>query len=283
MGEFERVTGAVLEALSKGEPVALATVVRVRGSAPRHTGARMLVRQSGETVGTVGGSILEMRVIEHAKEALRDRQSRLERYLFTTDDDHESVGLCGGEVEVLIEMVEPDPILYIIGAGHIAKPLSVMGHQLGMRVVVVDDRAQYASKDLFPDAEELEVVAYDEARDEVADLPIPLNPSCYVVVATWGWDEPALAKVLAADPPPAYIGLVGSNTKARVIRERLMARGFSGEAVQDIHSPIGLDLGAETPEEIALSILAEILLVRNRGTGEPLGRKIGHGSAGETP
>jgi xanthine dehydrogenase accessory factor len=140
-----------------------------------------------------------------------------------------------------------------------------------MRVAVTDDRPEYASRDRFPDAAELAVVEYDPDTQELAPLPIPGAPPYYVVVATWGWDEPALAQVLTAEPPPAYVGLVASSTKARVIRERLQARGLSKEVVGRVRAPVGLDLGAETPEEIALSILAEILLVRRGASGRPMG------------
>lgn len=270
MTEFERISRVAIQSLERGEITALATVVRVRGSAPRHDGARMLIWPDGRIEGTVGGATLELRVIEHAIEAINSRMSRLERYLFSTKDDPESVGLCGGAVEVHIEVLEPDPILYIIGAGHIAQPLAVMGNLIGMRVVVVDDREEFASLDRFPDAERVEAVTYHEEEDSLTELPAGLGPKTFVVVATWGWDEPALAQVIAADPPPSFIGLVASETKARVIRERLLERGLPEQAVESIRSPIGLDLGAETPEEIAMAILAEILLVRRKATGHSM-------------
>jgi xanthine dehydrogenase accessory factor len=272
-GEFVEVSEEALAALQRGESVALATVVRVRGSAPRHAGARMLVWPDGRIVGTVGGATLEQRVIEHAQEALRKRRSRYETYALTPQGDMESLGLCGGEVEVHIEVLEPTATLYVIGAGHVALPLAEMAHHLGMRVVIVDDRPEFATQERFPHADRVGVVNYDPEREELGQLPIPLDPSCHVVVATWGWDEPALAQVLAADPPPAYVGLVASRTKVRVIRHRLEEQGFAPETLDRIWAPIGLDLGAETPGEIALSILAEILLQARGGNAQPLSRK----------
>ncbi len=270
MSDFERIYRTATESLERGQAVALATVVRVRGSAPRHDGARMLIWADGRIQGTVGGATLEQRVIADARRALGQRQSRLERYVFNTHDDPESVGLCGGSVEVHIEVLEPETTLVLIGAGHIARPLAQMAALIGMRVGVVDDRAEFADRARFPKGAEVAQVAYDAESEGLAPLPVALTPSSYVVVATWGWDEPALAQILAADPPPAYVGLVASPTKARVLRDRLVKRGLSAEAVGRIRAPVGLDLGAETPEEIALSILAEILTVRRQASGAPL-------------
>ena len=270
LNEFERINLEAVQALNRGEWIALATVVRVRGSAPRHDGARMLVWPDGRTLGTIGGATLELRVIEHAIEALAERRSRLELYRFSTEEEAESVGLCGGEVEIHIEVVEPNSTLVIIGAGHVAQPLANMAHEIGMRVAVLDDRADYATRDRFPGATSVEVVAYDPQTEHLGELPIEISASCYVVVATWGWDEPALARILAAEPPPAFVGLVGSPTKFRVIRERLLTRGLPSSRVDTIRSPIGLDLGAETPAEIALSIMAQILLLRRNAGGLPL-------------
>lgn len=270
MSEFVNISEQALEALERGEMLALATVVRVRGSAPRHEGARMLIWPDGSIAGTIGGSALEQRVIEHAVEALRARHSRFESYLLSTDDDPESLGLCGGAVEVHIEVIEPDAVLVIIGAGHIALPLASMAKLMGMRVVVADDRAEYVTKDRFPVVDELIRLDYDQEAETLSSLPLSFRPQSYVVVATWGWDEPALAAILASDPQPDYVGLVASRTKARVIRERLSKRGVSAEAVGRVRAPVGLDLGAETPGEIALSILAEILQLRRHATGRPL-------------
>jgi len=255
MREFERVMQAALESLARGERVALATVVSVRGSAPRHAGARMLVWEDGRILGTVGGATLELRVIEHAREALAQRRSRLERYVFSTQDDPESVGLCGGAVEVFIEVLEPEATLYILGAGHVARPLARMADLLGMQLMVVDDRAEYAQPNYFPAAARVERVEYDEATGNLAPLPVPGYGVVYAVVATWGWDEPALDQILRWERLPQ-------------------------EAVATIRAPVGLDLGAETPEEIALAILAEVLMLRKGASGAPL---HDHGENGGGP
>lgn len=269
--EFTEVMRAAIEAVERGERVALATVVRVRGSAPRHEGARMLVWPDGRTLGTVGGATLEEKVIAHARQALEDRHGRLESYPLTTGGEAESLGLCGGVVDVHIEIIEKQATLVILGAGHVARPLARMAHEIGMRIVIVDDRPEAATTESFPQADVLGLVPYDPEIEALGALPLAdFGPDAYVVVATWGWDEPALAQILPMEPTPAYIGLVASPTKHRVIRERLAAQGLPESALDRLTSPTGLDLGAETPAEIALSILAEVLAVRRKTSGVPL-------------
>jgi xanthine dehydrogenase accessory factor len=270
MDEFETVTRSALQALERGERVAMATVVQARGSAPRHAGARILVWPDGHIVGTVGGATLEERVIQHAQEALQSSRSRLEKYIFSTENDPESVGLCGGEVLVSIEVLQPAPTLMIIGAGHVALALSQMAPVLEMRLVVVDDRAEFLTAERFPQAVQRIHVHYERESEALEPMPVTLTPSTYVLVATWGWDEPALAQILSARPAPAYVGLISSRTKWRVIRERLQARGIPAESLDQVHAPAGLNLGAETPGEIALSILAEMLAVREKASVSPM-------------
>lgn len=268
--EFKSVNRTALEALERGETVALATVVQVRGSAPRHAGARMLMWPDGHILGTVGGGTLEERVMQHAQEALKHRRGRLEHYLFSTDGNPESVGWCGGEVVVHIEVLEPAPTLMVIGAGHVALALAQGASLAGMRLVVVDDRAEFLASERWPTAAERIQVAYDRETEHLEPMPISLTLSTYVLVATWGWDLPALAQVLSADPMPAYVGLVASKTKWRVMREALLAKSIPAERLDQVRAPAGLDLGAETQGEIALAVLAEMMVVRRQATATPM-------------
>ena len=278
--EFTWVNRTMLQALERGEMIALATVVQARGSAPRHAGARLLIWPDGHIAGTVGGGTLEERVMQHAQEALKARRGRLERYLFSTDGNPESVGLCGGEVMVHIEVLEPAPTLLVIGAGHVALALAQGASIAGMKLVVVDDRSEFLAPERWPTAAERIHVAYDRETEHLEPMPIRLTPSTYVLAATWGWDVPALAQVLSADPMPAYVGLVASKTKWRVMREALLAKGISAERCDQVHAPAGLDLGAETQGEIALSVLAEMMAVRRHATGMPMVALPGkHGKA----
>jgi xanthine dehydrogenase accessory factor len=268
MSEFLEINRVATEALARGETLCLATVVRVRGSAPRHTSARMLIWPDGKTFGTIGGGTLEYRAIEDARAALADGRPIFKSYTFDTRGGPESVGLCGGVVDVHIDLLRPDPTLLIIGAGHIAQPLAQMAALLNMRVVVVDDRPAWASRERFPNAAELFVVSYNEATETLGPVPAPMTPATYVVIASWGYDLPALEQALAGNP--AFIGLVASPTKAREFFKRLLAKGFSAEALRRVHAPLGLDIGAESPAEVALSILAELLAVQRGAAGGSL-------------
>lgn len=273
MSEYLKITRAATEALNRGERVCLATVVRVRGSAPRHISARMLIWSEGKTFGTIGGGTLEHRVIEDARTALSEGQSHFKNYVFDTRGGPESVGLCGGSVDVHMDVLRPDPTLLIIGAGHIAHPLAQMATLLDMRVVIVDDRQDWANRERFPGAAEIYVVAYDESSETLASIPVSINPSTFVVITTWGYDLPALEQVLAGEP--AFVGLVASPTKAREFFKRLMSKGFTPDQLRQVHTPVGLDIGAESPAEIALSILAEILAIQRGGSRVSLSEKRG--------
>jgi xanthine dehydrogenase accessory factor len=273
MGEFVRITQEATKALARGETLCLATVVRVRGSSPRHSSARMLIWPDKKTVGTIGGGTFEHRVIDDACNALTDGQSIYETYIFDTTGRPGSVGLCGGSVEVHMEILRPDPVLVLIGAGHIAQPLAQMATLLDMKVMVVDDRSEWANDERFPDADQVHVVEYEEATETLSPIPVPITENSYVVIATWGYDLPALEQILPKDP--AFIGLVASPTKAREFFKRLLAQGVSADSLRRIRTPLGLDIGAETAAEIALSILAEVLAIQRSTSGLPLKQKRG--------
>ncbi len=273
MSEFIDINSAAIEALGRGETVCLATVVRVRGSAPRHTSSHMLIWPDGKTLGTIGGGTLEYRAIQDARAALAEGRPAFKSYVFDTHGGPDSVGLCGGAVDVHIDVLRPDPTLLIIGAGHIAQPLAQMAALLDLRVVVVDDRPEWASHERFPKAASLFVVSYDEATETLAPLPVPLTPATYVVIASWGYDLPALEQALAGNP--AFIGLVASSTKAREFFKRLRAKGIPAEALRRVYTPLGLDIGAESPAEVALSILSEVIAVQRGASGGSLREKRG--------
>jgi xanthine dehydrogenase accessory factor len=260
------VLQAAVGALEAGQRAALLTVVRSTGSTPRHSGAKMLLRADGSLIGTIGGGTLEERAIADAQQALTTGRSALTSYEFSAAGD-DSVGLCGGQVEVAIDVLMPASRLIIIGAGHIAQALASMATTAGMQVEVVDDRPEWASAERFPSAV-CRIVSYDRATETLAPLPIEITPSTALVLATWGWDEPALRQVLSSSA--FYIGLVASRRKLKLIGDRLRASGVAQERIALIHAPAGLDLGGETPGEIAVSILAEIMLARNHASGQPL-------------
>lgn len=255
---------AIQEALTRGEPVALCTVVQAEGGAPRGPGAKMLVRADGTALGTVGGGAMEGDVTQQALEALRQGIPRLADYTLRDEDDP---GICGGQATVFIDVLEPAPTLLIVGAGHIGQMLAQLGRLQGYRVVVCDDRAEYANSETLPAADRILV---GPLPNVLTDVTITTNTCVIVVTRGHKDDETALGYLLGLDEQPGYLGMIGSTRKVRTVFEHLRAAGATEEQLAQVHAPIGLRIGAQTPAEIALCILAEILLVRRGGDGQPL-------------
>jgi xanthine dehydrogenase accessory factor len=271
-GNLVELCETIALACEAGEPAALVTVVQSYQGGGWHVGEKTLIRYDMSTYGQLGGEELEPRVLATAQQALRQNRSIRLGYQPKTDTFTQLNSLSREPLELFVDVVQPRPELMIIGAGHIGLALAELGCTVGMRVVVVDDRQEWA--DRFPQADETIIVPY-EAETEILDLmPITITPTTSIVVATWGWDEPALAQV-AASPAP-YVGLVASRRKAKIIFDGLQERDVPREALARVRVPAGLDLGAETPEEIALSIMAEILLLQRGATGRPMMERKGH-------
>lgn len=264
-----------------------ATVVRNSGSVPRRVGAKMLVYADGRTRGTVGGGLFEALIVRDALEALANAQSTTRAYSFNpveperacssvADSDAannsdaprkakragvEAFGaVCGGQAEVFLEVIMPDDRLLIVGGGHCGRALARAAALLDFSVVVADDRAEFARVEDFPFANVESVL---HLPDNFAGLP-DVDERTFVVLVSKGFvtDEAALRRVL--DSHAAYIGMIGSKRKREVVFDRLRADGIASEKLACVHAPIGLEIGAETPEEIAVSILAEIIAVRAR-------------------
>lgn len=244
--------------IEEGRTVAVATVVRVSGSVPRRVGAKMIVAGRGETWDTIGGGSFEALVVEDALEAIAAGETRIRRYTFS-EDGQDSVGqVCGGTAEVLIEPVATPDRLLIFGAGHVGRALARQSAGLGFDVTVIDDRPEALRPDLFPPSTRL--IQTDPTFTE--HLPRP-DHRTYVAVVTrcHRTDREALSRVLAG-PPARYVGLIGSRRKKLTLFRDLRAEGVPDALLDGVHSPIGLDIGAETPEEIAVSIVAELIRVR---------------------
>jgi xanthine dehydrogenase accessory factor len=251
---FRAVTGA----LEDGEPAALVTVVATGGSTPQRVGAKMLIYADGRSVGTIGGGCYENDAAGKAREAIRLRRPLLARYDLNDDVAGESGLICGGHMEVFIEPIEPAPHLYVVGAGHIGQHLARVAHEVGFRVHVVDDREKFANLDRFPDAVEI----------AVADIPgwlarTSLVPRSYAVVVTRGHRHDLEALKVLAGRDLRYVGLIGSRAKVTRISDALAEDGVGPEALAGVHAPIGLDIGAVTPAEIAVSIVAELIAARS--------------------
>jgi len=249
-----------LERISKGETVALATIVETKGSTPREVGAKMLVGKDGLIVGTIGGGITEAKVIEEVKQSLKEGKGKLITYHLTKEQAALDEGaICGGDMKIFIDVLQPKEEVLIFGAGHIAICVSRLAKMVGFKVTVVDSRREFANQDRFPDADE--IIAEDT---EKALTHLKITPSTYIIVLTRGHlkDEEVLGSVIKSGA--AYIGMIGSRKKNSTVFQHLEEQGISAQELKEVHAPIGVDIGAQTPEEIAVSIMAEIIQVRKQ-------------------
>jgi xanthine dehydrogenase accessory factor len=260
----QEVFGALTEALERGEEVALVTIVSSTGSTPQRVGAKMLVFSDGRTVGTIGGGCYENDAFWKAKEAIQSRKPQLVKYDLNDDFAQENGLVCGGQMQVYIEPLEATPRLYVIGAGHVGYHLARLAHTIGFRTHVLDDREKFANRERFPDAAEIIVDTIPEWLHR-ADIP----GNAYVVIVTRGHthDLDALRALAARDL--RYLGLIGSKAKVKRIYDALLGEGMPHECLQRVHAPVGLDIGAVSPEEIAVAILAELIAVRRGAMQDP--------------
>jgi len=259
------VFAALGEALSRGEEAALVTIVSSNGSTPQRVGAKMLVFGDGRIVGTVGGGCYEYDAIGKAKTVLATRKPTTVKYDLNDDFAQESGLVCGGQMEVFIEPIEASPAVYIFGAGHVGYYLAKMAHEAGFAVHVIDDRAAFANTERFPFAAS---VVVDDIPDWLARATLPTTS--YAVVVTRGHRNDLDALRALAPRELRYMGLIGSRAKVARLYEQLISEGgVDPDRLARIHAPIGLDLGAVTPQEIAVSITAELIAVR-RGKAEAL-------------
>jgi len=253
----EDVFEAVADALKRGEPAALVTIIRAQGSTPQRVGAKMLVFPDGRTVGTIGGGCYENEAFWKARTAIETRQPVIEKYELTDDIAEDSGLICGGQMEVYIEPLEPAPELYLVGAGHVSYHLARAAHEVGFKLHIIDDREKFANAERFPHAEEIVVDAIPEWLAK-ADLPA----HAFAVILTRGHRHDLDALRALATKPIRYLGLIGSRAKVVRLSDALVTEGIPPDQLRRVHSPVGLDLGAITPQEIAVSILAEMIGVR---------------------
>lgn len=264
MKEDRAVFEAALAAQREGRPAALATVIEAQGSVPRQAGSKMLVWPDRQIVGTVGGGEMEARVIEEALAALHDGSARILSYNLG-DLASGDPGVCGGTVRVFVEPMAPPPTVVVIGCGHVGQALAGLAKWMEFRVIVVDDRPGYATPERIPGMD-----GYLEAPP--AELPQRLvitAQTCIAAVTRGLVVDQVLLPALLESPAP-YIGLIGSRRRWALTAQALHDQGVSPAALARVHSPIGLDLGAETPKEIAVSIMAEIVRALRGGSGESM-------------
>jgi len=260
----QEVFEALTKALAAGEDVALVTIVSAQGSTPQRVGAKMLVFPDGRTVGTIGGGCYENDALWKAKDALLSRKPQLVKYDLNDDFAQENGLVCGGQMQVYIEPLEATPVLYVIGAGHVGYHVGRLAHTIGFRTHVLDDREKFANRERFPHADDITV---ETIPDWLHRAEIP--SSAYVVVVTRGHTHDLDAMRALAARDLRYLGLIGSKAKVKRISDALLAEGMPPECLQRVHAPVGLDIGAVSPEEIAVAILAELIAVRRGKIHDP--------------
>ncbi len=246
-----------------GQRCALATIVQTNGSIPSYLSAKLLVREDGSIAGTIGGGCVEAEVWDAAREAMGDGKSR--RLTFTLGEDaaYDNGLICGGQLEVFIEPVDPQPRAIIFGAGHISKSLAAVAALCGFHTTVVDDRESYANRERFPSADEVLSGPYEELVPR-----LEIHAGAYLIVVTRGHRDDMRVLRLLADVPASYLAMIGSKRKVLAVLKALEDEGIPQERFSNLHAPMGLEIGAVTPEEIAVSVAAEMIAIRRRARSD---------------
>src|SRR5579872_6547533 len=244
-----------------GRRGAVATIVNVRGSIPSFETAKMLVRDDGSIAGTIGGGCVEAEVWQAAREVMENEKPRSLTFNLNQDPKYDTGLVCGGTLDIFVEPVLPPASLYIFGAGHVSVSLYKVARGAGFDVTVVDDRAAYANRERFPEAKEVIAEDFDRAMARLAP-----EESAYLVIVTRGHRDDMRILRWAVQTRARYIGMIGSKRKTIAIFKELTKEGLSAELFERVHAPVGLDIGAITPEEIAVAITAELIAARRRAT-----------------
>ncbi len=240
---------------------AFCIIVHNRGSTPRKQGSKMIVYPDGNFTGTVGGGELEQRVLTEAIEAIRTGKPRFLHYSMV-DPERGDPGVCGGELEVYIEPIVPENTVLVIGGGHVGKAVAHLASWLGNRVIVSDDRVELCNSEIHPDADEFLPVPISEILDH-----LKIDDNFYLVLTTRSLDIDVQGLPGLLSTNAAYIGVIGSRRRWEQTKNTLLENGISVEVIQKVRSPMGVDIKAETPEEIAISIMAEIITVQKSKSG----------------
>ena len=240
-----------------GQKCALATIVEVRGSIPSYESAKLLVREDGSMAGTIGGGCVEAEVWNAAREVLGTGKPRRLQFNLGQDAAYDNGLICGGQLEVFVEPVLPVPRAYIFGAGHISKSLSKVAALAGFATVVVDNRESFANRERFPEADAVHAAEYEEVFPN-----LPVNENSYLIIVTRGHRDDMRVLKLAVATPARYIAMIGSKRKVLNVVRELEKEGIARAVFERVFAPMGLDIGAISPEEIAVSVVAEMIAVR---------------------
>ena len=251
----------IIKLRNQGHRGAVATIVNVRGSIPSFETAKMLIRDDGSIVGTVGGGCVEAEVWQAAREVMESEKPRTLTFNLNQNPKYDTGLVCGGTLEIFVEPVLPPALLYLFGAGHVAVNLCRTAVPAGFDVIVTDDRSSYATKERFPAAREVHAFEFDDAMQKLDP-----NESSYIVIVTRGHRDDMRILRWAVQTRARYVGMIGSKRKVISIFKALQEEGLPAHLFDRVHSPIGLDIGAVTPEEIAVAITAELIAFRRHAT-----------------
>jgi xanthine dehydrogenase accessory factor len=240
-----------------GQKCALATIVQVRGSIPSYESAKLLVREDGSMIGTIGGGCVEAEVWNAAREVIEMEKPKHLTFNLGQDAAYDNGLICGGQLDVFVEPVLPVPHAYIFGAGHISKSLSKVANLAGFATVVIDNRDSFANRERFPEAETIHAAEYEDVFPS-----LPINETSYLIIVTRGHRDDMRVLKLAISTPARYIAMIGSKRKVLNVIRELEKEGVPRAAFERIFAPMGLDIGAISPEEIAISVAAEMIAVR---------------------
>lgn len=249
----------IVELQEKQIPSALVTVLNTKGSVPRETGSKMIVLESGKIFGTIGGSSVEARVIKEAIAAIQSQKICIVKHDLYDQEEKDTGMVCGGTMEFFIEPLSMGEKLYVFGGGHVALPVVRLAAKVGFSVTVIDDRSEFSATERFPEASNCVQTQPGKFAEELV-----LTYKDYVVIVTPGHKDDYAVLRGVIKKPSKYLGMIGSNVKRNKIYEKLKKNdGITGDDLNKVHCPIGLEIGSETPEEIAVSIVAELIKARH--------------------
>lgn len=257
----------IVELRRQGRRGAVATIVNVQGSIPSFRTAKMLVRDDGSIVGTIGGGCVEGEVWQAAREVMEQEKPRTLTFNLNQNPKYDTGLVCGGTLEIFVEPVLPSALLYIFGAGHVAYSLYQVAQIAGFDITVVDDRETYANRERFPTAREVIAEDFEKACGRLS-----ISESAYIVIITRGHRDDMRVLRWAVKTPARYVGMIGSKRKVITIYKELEKEGIPLPKFENVHAPVGLEIGAITPEEIAVSIVAEMIAIRRNAQPEARGK-----------
>jgi xanthine dehydrogenase accessory factor len=240
-----------------GQKCAIATIVQVHGSIPSYESAKMLVREDGSMIGTVGGGCVEAEVWNAAREVIASEQPKHLSFNLGQDAAYDNGLICGGQLDIFVEPVLPVPGAFIFGAGHISKSISKIANLAGFSTTIIDNRENFANRERFPEAAEIFAAEYQEVFGK-----LPVNETSYLIIVTRGHRDDMRVLQWAVSTNARYIAMIGSKRKVISVIKELEKEGIPVEAFERVFAPMGLEIGAVSPEEIAVSVVAEMIAVR---------------------